>query len=181
MIEPSYTPYDVSPSAPSSAECDYCAEGSDIDHAHHHAYYVSKDGAASRTADNLAAVFLDDVSGLVPAYVVPEWVAAIEWDRDYSAGWCVDPDDAQALSDEIPSAESALYDVGLYVDWDDGYIIGAIVDESEDAISRAYDAAPKCARCGNVEANHSEDARQHVHACAEYVAPTKDGVTNDRA
>jgi len=120
-------PYDTRTDSEHAAEswCELCDEGIDWDGPHSHSFYVSREGASTRTADNLVAVFLDDTAELT-TYAVPEWVAEIEWDRDYSAGWCVNPDDSQALYDEIIHAESALSDCGLFVVWDDGYSIQSI-------------------------------------------------------
>lgn len=113
-------PYDIR-TASEADYCEWCEQGADIEGAHAHEYFVSRDGATSRTADNLAAVFLSDVADLT-TYVVPS-----ELPFPDSSEWCDDSDDSEALSDEIANAESALSDVGLFASWDDGYTIQRIV------------------------------------------------------
>ena len=121
-------PYDVTEWRLSDSDpdyCEWCDEGSDVRDIgrHRHKFYVSRDGAASRTADDLAHTFLFDVAGLVPTYVVPADLAELEFVYPMGA-WCDDPDMSQALHDEATgAAESALSDVGLYASWDDGYVI----------------------------------------------------------
>ena len=126
-------PYDVTEWRESSAECDYCGEGWDLEEKHRHRFYVHRDGAAVRTADELAQVFQHDTAALVAGYVVPEWITALELDRGTGSAWCEDPDDAQALYDAIADAESALCDVGLSSYWDDGYVIESVELESDSA------------------------------------------------
>lgn len=138
-------PYDVTEWRESSAECDYCGEGWDLEEKHRHRFYVHRDGAAVRTADELARVFQHDTAALVAGYVVPEWITALELDRGTGSAWCEDPDDAQALYDAIADAESALCDVGLSSYWDDGYVIESVELESDSAAELESD--PMAARC----------------------------------
>lgn len=124
---------------------------------------VSREGAAQRTADELVAVFLGDVSGLwedargtAPTgdhydLAADYWQAVSEeGDREreraereggfaYVSGWApesgkitradgsvyewADGEMSQALSDAIPAGESDLADLGLSVQWDDGFIV----------------------------------------------------------
>lgn len=121
-------PYDVTPWHANSIDCVWCDEGTELEENHRHKFYVSRDGASSRTADDLCHTFLYDVAALT-AYTVPEWAAALELE---SSQWCEDPDDSQALSDEANGpAEYALADAGLSVWWNDGYTIERIELESE--------------------------------------------------
>ncbi len=86
---------------------------------------MSREGAASRTADNLASVFLDDVAALT-TYEVPADIASID-----ASGWCADSRDSQALADEIIYAEHALAEAGLCVVWDDGYVIERVTEDED--------------------------------------------------
>lgn len=115
------TPYNVTERAESSAECDYCEEGSEYG-AHYHELYESRMGAAAHTGDELADIFLDAVE----AYAAP-WRRAEYVPRDVE-GWCEDSDDSQVLSDEIQVAEGKLGDAGYCVSWDDGYLIYKVVE-----------------------------------------------------
>lgn len=128
-----YPPYDSTAWVASSDNCDYCEDGAEFD-IHRHHFYVSRDGARARTADNLAAVFAVDVAELVGA---PDpfadggyYGAGTSEDGrvsyravEFPEGWCEDADDSQALSDGIQHFESLLADAGLYAYWDDGYVI----------------------------------------------------------
>lgn len=129
-VMPELEPYYVTEWCASSVECDYCDDGADIAESHRHLLYVTREGASSRTADDLAQTFLFDVAEIVTAYDVPAELAALEFSYPMNA-WCEDPDDAQALADECLTAESALGDVGLYVTWSDGYVIERVELASE--------------------------------------------------
>ena len=94
-------------------------------------------GASSRTADELCAVFVGDVSAiLADAGIAPDagMVAAM---RDADAYWDVCPSGGSpledtsayslgdALSDAVTFAEQSL-PAGTWVWWDDGYVISRI-------------------------------------------------------
>lgn len=105
------------------SECEMCEPDDErFESEHTHEMFVSRDGASSRTADNLVAVFLDDVAELT-TYVVPEGLASPE-----STEWCDDSDDSEALQDEARIAEDALSDADMFVVWEDGYVIQSIVE-----------------------------------------------------
>lgn len=99
---------------------------------------AQRDGASSRTADELAAVFVGDVEALRPdvrpydaAMADAVDLAADYWGACPSGGWAPLPADdtypmGEALSDAIYAGEAALVDLGLEVWWDDGYIIGRV-------------------------------------------------------
>lgn len=132
MPGPTCTPYDVTPTAPSSAECDYCGDGEEWAE-HYHELYVSRDGASSRTADDLAITLLDDTGDLTgdPAWGIDAqhyWSLAIQ-DGDMGCHWLPEGGDhAEMLQDDVLRAESALADMGMYVTWDDGYVIERVRD-----------------------------------------------------
>lgn len=123
-------------------ECEYCYEWMEWrdSSAHYHAFYVTREGASTRTADELARVFLEDVAGIT-TYVIPA-------DMPDPNGWLEDADESELLSDEIRNAESALGDVGLFVEWDDGYRIESRIE------------LETCAVCGELLEEFTEE---HAH------------------
>jgi hypothetical protein len=90
---------------------------------------IRRDGAASRTGDELAAVFVLDVHGMTE-----EVRALSNGEREdvelasSVSGWCDDPDDSQALSDAVRDWEHILSDAGYGVAWDDGYQIWRLAE-----------------------------------------------------
>lgn len=131
-----YPAYDITEWAPHSGACDYCEEGADYG-VHRHAFYVSREGASHRTADELIAVFAMDVADLLAlpepwgndGYYAEEVVTLPNGETvtnpaiPYPDGWLDDPDLSQALYDSMSHWESLLSDAGLYVSWNDGYVI----------------------------------------------------------
>jgi hypothetical protein len=98
---------------------------------------VSREGAANRTADELAAVFVLDVADIrYPGYQDNHLILPAEDHEDVQfaseiTGWCDDPDDSQRLSDLIPKWEAILSDAGYSVAWDDGYQIWRVAFDDE--------------------------------------------------
>lgn len=123
VLNPEAKPYSVYADCPPSEECDYCPEGAEFAAGHVHEMYERREGASHRTADELVDVFLDAVE----FYAAP-WRRSEGCPRDV-AGWCEDPDDAEALMDEMQIAEGVLFDVGLSVEWDDGFVIERISEK----------------------------------------------------
>ena len=126
------TAYDVTEPRASSDECEWCSDGEDWA-AHRHAFYVSRDGASARTADDLAVTFLEDVADILETLSVPDPAGttaretATYWrDKLPDGGWVDNPEHAEGLHDDIPQAEARLAHVGLYVEWDDGYVISTV-------------------------------------------------------
>lgn len=118
-------PYATYADCPASSECEYCDDGAEYAAHHSHEMYESREGASLHTADELVDIFLTAV----------EWYAA-PWKRpDYCprdvSGWMDDPDDSQALHDCVALGESALGAVGLYVIWNDGYVIERVTEHEE--------------------------------------------------
>ena len=100
----------------------------------HSEVLAQRDGASTRTGDELLAVFIGDAEGII-GRPITEWdasaVAAEYWEATDNAGGWVDhdrfPDLAEALHDAaIYGAESALYESGASVSWEDGYVISRI-------------------------------------------------------
>ena len=116
-LNPLASPYATYGDCPPSPECDYCEDGEDFPRGHSHEMYENREGASHRTADELADIFLDAVE----FYALP-WQRPDYCPRDVE-GWLEDADDSQTLSDCIALGESALSAVGLYVSWNDGYVI----------------------------------------------------------
>lgn len=85
---------------------------------------VSREGASMRSADELSALFVDDVADLdvpVPADVFVT-LASLRWD----GVWLADDgtgDSADALEWARQAAEDQLGAAGLRVEWNDGYQI----------------------------------------------------------
>lgn len=119
----------------STCECseDYgpCESHSDV--------LAQRAGASSRSADELLAVFIGDVEAILAAEGVDvsedagmrgAISAATEyWERYPSGGW-VDVDDEPDLAERLHDgatygAEGAL-PAGVYVWWEDGYVISRI-------------------------------------------------------
>ena len=96
---------------------------------------AQREGASTRTADELMAVFIGDVESLRPE-IRPYDAAMTDavdladdyWDACPDGGWAPMPEDdsygmGEALADAVSAAESALADLELSVWWDDGYRI----------------------------------------------------------
>lgn len=96
---------------------------------------AQREGASTRTADDLAYVFLTDVVGIleaegrpVPAQLaeaVAYWTEDDLWDDNMGCRWVKETVEAE-IHDDINTGESALYDIGASVWWDDGYVIARI-------------------------------------------------------
>ncbi len=121
-LKPGLHPDHSTPWADSTDTCDYCADHEDM-MAHRHHVYVQREGASHRTADQLAYLLHVDASALT-SYVIPADLPRPG--DDTLEGWLEDPDAAQTLHDSIMYVEGALADAGLYVSWDDGYVIEGI-------------------------------------------------------
>lgn len=100
-------------------------------------------GASSRTADDLAYVFLTDVVGCADDMqrdsediaklrdAVTYWEDETRWDDRHGCRWLAMPDDdlsdpRDALQDDVMAAEHVLSDLGLSVWWEDGYVISRV-------------------------------------------------------
>jgi hypothetical protein len=95
----------------------------------HSEVLAQREGAAVRTADELAAIFIGDVEALRPTVRVYEAdfetardVAAEYWEQNPNGGWA-EPELSEALSDSIYAGEWMLAELGLSVYWDDGFVI----------------------------------------------------------
>ena len=99
----------------------------------HSEVLAQRDGASTRTADELLAVFISDAEDITGRPITghdASAVAAEYWDATDNAGGWVDhdrfPDLAEALHDAaIYGAEFALPE-GVCVWWEDGYVISRI-------------------------------------------------------
>ena len=97
-------------------------------------------GASSRTADDLAYVFLCDVldivedgghaptvtaSGLASLRdAVIYWEDDSRWDDNYGCRWVKEDEDS--IHDDIVWGEQVATDLGLSVYWEDGYVISRV-------------------------------------------------------
>jgi len=104
---------------------------------------AQREGASTRTADDLAYVFLTDVlaiaedRGLISADMrgrvnvdklreaIDYWEDENLWDDTMGCRWVRDDVDAE-IHDEIAIGESVLADLGLAVYWEDGYVISRV-------------------------------------------------------
>jgi hypothetical protein len=89
---------------------------------------ITRDGASSRTADELMAVFIMDVDDLRGEGLR---TPAMGQDMELAAkveGWLDDPDDSQALHDAVMDWEGYLSEAGYSVAWDDGYVIWRVAE-----------------------------------------------------
>ena len=106
----------------------------------HRDVLAQREGAASRTADDLVFVFLEDVLVIADAREegtdaptqleglresVTYWGDDEKWTDNYGCRWVREELTAEGIqiADEIMLGESVLADLGLSVDWDDGYVI----------------------------------------------------------
>jgi hypothetical protein len=98
---------------------DPCSEEYGPCEAHGEALYI-REGAAVRTGDELAVVYLLDVATLTGVEIAPD-VARIVESLD---GWTADPADADALQDAV---DRAPLPPDVMAVWDDGYVIYRIL------------------------------------------------------
>lgn len=105
---------------------------------------AQREGASTRTADDLVYVFLADVLAIGEArgWIAPNMLGKINadrlrtaehhwsdddlWDDNYGVRWLKDQDDRDALYDDQMMAESLLGDLGLSAWWEDGYVISRV-------------------------------------------------------
>ena len=106
----------------------------------HREVIAQREGASTRTADDLVYVFLTDVLaiGEERGWLAPNMLGKVNADRlrtavhywenddlwtdNYGCRWVRDDVDAE-IHDELSIGESVLADLGLTVDWEDGYVI----------------------------------------------------------
>ena len=123
-------------------ECCECSEdwGPCEDHGE---VVAQREGASTRTADDLAYVFLTDVLaiGEERGWIAPNMLGKVNadrlrtaehywsnddlWDDTMGCRWVRDDVDAE-IHDEIAIGESVLADLGLAVYWEDGYVISRV-------------------------------------------------------
>ena len=105
----------------------------------HRDVLAQREGASTRTADDLAFVFLCDVvdimedagiSGGGPdeqalRAAVDYWGENSRWNDSYGCRWVAEEltRDGIVIQEDIPKGESVLSNLGLVVDWEDGYVI----------------------------------------------------------
>ena len=114
-----------------SAECECSEEYGPCEN--HGEVLAQREGASVRTADELLAVFIGDVEGVIGRPITEHdasAVAAEYWTATDNAGGWVDaerfPDLIDALHDAATyGAEGALPE-GVFVWWEDGYVISRI-------------------------------------------------------
>ena len=132
-------------------QCEYCGSP-DHDADAHGESVVIREGASTRTSDELSVVFLEDVAELYaltfPSRVyegrinrlaleqeADDWRGTLEGERDPYSGLAHlpegddDHDWHDALSHAVMRFESHLVAAGYGVNWDDGYVIVAAVDD----------------------------------------------------
>ncbi len=95
--------------------CDYCGD-EPITEPHAHHVYAQREGASTRTADDLCLILARDTADIVPSYSVPVYSVTAD-----PGAWSIE------LADD---AEIALADAGFSVVWNDGYIIERIVTDN---------------------------------------------------
>lgn len=116
-------------------ECQYCGDDHGDNEMAHGDPVVIREGASTRTGDDLSVTFLEDVADLY-ALTFPSRTegkrleveaTAGHWrNRLPEGGWLPDDDDAmssEALTDDVRDAENLLSEAGYLVSWDDGYLI----------------------------------------------------------
>lgn len=118
-------------------ECEVCGGDHDEDA---HEVVAQREGASTRTADDLAHVFMLDVIGIVGGkehkplcLIAGEWGVLLEQRRDPHTGsaW-LDPEQGDGeIHDDIALFEGALSDAGHFVVWDDGFVIYGPADTEE--------------------------------------------------
>ncbi len=101
--------------------CQYCEFGDSMPEPHEHHLFAQREGASTRTADELARVFCEDVADLT-SYRVPG-------DLPEPEAWCDVTEDSERLQDEVREAADALGDAGFQDVWEDGYVIEQIVPD----------------------------------------------------
>lgn len=88
---------------------------------------VTREGSASRSADELAHEFLTDTASVLHAWPSDAFEAATvrlgNALADSGGTWFDNPDDADELRDHVTTAEGALAAAGYSTYWDDGYRI----------------------------------------------------------
>lgn len=98
---------------------------------------AQREGASTRTADDLVFVFLGDVLAAAEDPEIRQgaevdtarlrdsltyWEEESRWDDNMGCRW-VSEDESAEIHEEMSVGESVLADLGLSVTWDDGYVI----------------------------------------------------------
>ena len=105
-----------------TGECQYCDDGADLGSApHSHEIYAQREGANTRTNDELSLIFSEDVADIVPNYTMPRATERPMLGTDDWDAW-------QELADV---AETALADAGFSVVWNDGYVIERVTVDAD--------------------------------------------------
>lgn len=104
-----------------------CVHDASYCEAHRHTPVI-REGAALRTGDELAELFIVDAHSLLhPGGDLPaEWAVVLEaCEEDHANGgaWLTNDDLSEELDSLLCTAEDQLTDAGWTVDWDDGYVI----------------------------------------------------------
>lgn len=107
---------------------------------------AQREGASTRTADDLVYVFLTDVLAIAEAWeednrgegeempapdltklreAVDYWGDDSRWDDQMGCRWVREDVDAE-IHDEMYVGENVLADMGLSVWWEDGYVISRV-------------------------------------------------------
>lgn len=114
-----------------SAECECSEEYGPCEN--HGEELAQREGASVRTADELLAVFIGDVEGVIGRPIAEHdasAVAAEYWTATDNAGGWIDhdrfPDLAEALHDAATYGAEAALPAGAHVWWEDGYVISRI-------------------------------------------------------
>jgi hypothetical protein len=122
-------------------ECD-CDEDEDLPCEEHMIVLAQREGASTRTADELLAVWLDDAAA-VPGVEVSPWGQevmrqawdALERNRAYGVAWLPDDvaeglrDDMETLRDQLETSLATLDDP-VSTHWDDGYVMYRVSSDS---------------------------------------------------
>lgn len=103
----------------------------------HMEVYAQREGASTRTADDLVYVFLTDVLSCAEDVDIRQgaevdltrlhdsityWGDDARWTDNMGCRWVSDDEEAE-IHDEMSVGENVLSDLGLSVSWDDGYMI----------------------------------------------------------
>lgn len=98
---------------------------------------AQREGASTRTADDLVYVFLTDVLAAAEDPEIRQgaevnlrglrtsltyWEKETRWTDNYGCRW-VSEEEPSEIHDEIPLGEGILAALGLSVNWEDGYVI----------------------------------------------------------
>ena len=131
----------------------------------HATVLAQREGASTRSADDLANVFMYDAWELIPTAhekirtkeLADEYAAKLDDARHMGVAW-LEGDDAQALHDDASMVETWLPS-GIMVLWDDGY-----------RIVRVHDDCPLIADAG-APANDDAARDAYEQAASEYREP----------